>query len=184
MRERRRDLSRPNARYGGVGIVFAGRLSTRNTALGAANAPPCGAVLPTTDAGTMTAVMTEPGTLAPAIGLLVDVPAMPRGTLTENSTGVLVPAAVTTTRIESAATLSRARAKYVPMALYARFATAGASGSVSVACRVMFTSTFVARPTPACRIRMPTLPAPGSAAASGTIQSTRPDVEPVRATPV
>jgi len=58
----------------------------------------------------MTAVMTEPGTLAPAIGLLVDVPAMPRGTLTENSTGVLVPAAVTTTRIESAATILEAKA--------------------------------------------------------------------------
>src|SRR6266849_128803 len=105
MRERRRDLSRPNARYG-MGIVFAGRRSTRNTALGAANAPPCGAVLPTTEAGTMTAVITDPATLAPAIGLLVGVPAMPRGILSENSTGVLVPVAVTTTRSESATRLS------------------------------------------------------------------------------
>src|SRR2546425_12881978 len=111
MRERRRDLSRPNARYGGVGIVFAGRRSTRNTALGAANAPPCGAVLPTTAAGTMTALSTEPATLTPAIGLLVVVPAVPLGSLIEKSTGVFVPAAVTTALSGPVATVSRVSVK-------------------------------------------------------------------------
>jgi hypothetical protein len=48
---------------------------------------------PATDAGNATAVITEPGMVAPPIGSAVDVPAVPAGAAALTS-GVVLPAAV------------------------------------------------------------------------------------------
>src|SRR5205807_4506612 len=84
---------RPECGSGGVGgslraygAVSGGRRSTKITAVGVRNAPPWGAALPTTDGGTTTAVMAEPGTRAPAMGLLMVVPATPVGSFRVKNT--------------------------------------------------------------------------------------------------
>src|SRR2546425_4501316 len=93
------------------------------TALGVVN--PAGALLPATDRGTKTADMTEPGTVAPAIGLVVAVPAVPAGSATFATIGVVVPVAVKTTR-NVCAWASTGTAMQVPTAPYATLVARGA----------------------------------------------------------
>src|SRR5256885_7727975 len=86
------------ARCRSVQYRFGGRRSTRMIALGVVNA--CGAMLPATDRGTITAVITEPTIRPPAIGFtLVTVSAAcPAGRDTLARIGAVVPVAVPTTR--------------------------------------------------------------------------------------
>src|SRR2546425_12302553 len=86
----------PSTRLACHGAVLGGRRSTRTTALGVVNAP--GALLPGTERGTNTAVITEPGTRAPAMGLTVGGPGVPVGNATFARIGVVVPVAVKTAR--------------------------------------------------------------------------------------
>src|SRR3977135_107836 len=143
------------------------------------------AMLPGTEGGTMTAVMTEPAIRVPAIGFtrLTVSAATPTGNETLASTGAVVPVAVTTI-CRAWLPVSAATGAYTLNAPYATFVAIGLASAVVSCGRRIRKASRLPSPAPTRITCKPTLPTPGSGALSVKRCTTRAGVEPVRANPM